>query len=83
MAINKLSPGTVHKIPADVRKLLTANPKLRVVWQDITPLARNEWLCWIMNAKKLETRDRRKRIMADKFGKGDRRPCCWMGCPHR
>ena len=55
--------------------------KQRVRYQeDITPLARNEWICWIIDAKKPETRTRRINIMLDKFFKGERRPCCWAGC---
>lgn len=83
MAINKISAGVVHKVPIDVRKNLSSLGKVRAVWEDITPLARNEWLCWIDNAKKLETRNRRIRIMTENLVAGKRRPCCWMGCPHR
>lgn len=75
--------GTVHKTPPDLQKIFTANSKAREVWEDVTPLARNEWICWIESAKKLETRDRRIKIMLDKFSLGKRRPCCWAGCPHR
>ncbi len=78
-----ISNGVVHKVPADLRKILISNPNLHEVWEDITPLARNEWLCWIEDAKKSETRDRRIKIMLDKFKLGKRRPCCWAGCPHR
>lgn len=78
-----ISNGTVHKLPADLRKVLIATPKALLTWEDITPLARNEWICWIDSAKKLETRERRIAIMQDKFKKGERRPCCWAGCPHR
>ena len=73
----------VHKIPSDVQKTLTSAQKIRAVWEDITPLARNEWICWITSAKKVETRNRRMRIMSENLLKGKRRPCCWAGCPHR
>jgi uncharacterized protein YdeI (YjbR/CyaY-like superfamily) len=79
----RVSTGTVHRVPADVKALLIATPKVWIVWEDITPLARNEWICWIESAKKDETRDRRIKIMQDKLLKGDRRPCCWAGCIHR
>ena len=81
--IKKISDGVVHKVPADLRKILISKPSVLEVWEDITPLSRNEWICWITSAKKLETRDRRIRIMCDKLLKGDHRPCCWAGCPHR
>lgn len=83
MVTNKISAGVVHKVPTDLRKILTSNPKVYVVWEDITPLARNEWLCWIENAKKLETRNRRVKIMTENLVVGKRRPCCWLGCSHR
>ncbi len=73
----------LHKIPTDLQKILTSLPKVKTVWGDITPLAKNEWICWIESAKKLETRDRRIKIMTENLLAGKRRPCCWTGCPHR
>ena len=78
-----ISNGVVHKTPNDLKSLFNAKPKVLAIWEDITPLARNEWICWIEDAKKLETRERRIKIMQDKFAKGERRPCCWAGCIHR
>ncbi len=78
-----ISSGTVHKLPTDMRGVLINAPKVRMLWEDITPLARNEWICWVESAKKEETRDRRIQIMQSKLLAGDRRPCCWAGCIHR
>ncbi len=75
--------GVVHKLPADVNAMIQTTPKVLALWQDITPLARNEWICWIDSAKKDETRDRRIKVAKDKMLKGMRRPCCWAGCGHR
>lgn len=83
MSKDKISNGTVHKTPSEVKHILVANPSIYNIWEDITPLARNEWICWIESAKKEETRERRIYIMLDKFKKGARRPCCWAGCIHR
>lgn len=83
MSTTVISSGVVHKVPTDVRALLTSKPKVHLVWEDITPLARNEWLCWIESAKQAETRKRRMTIMVDKLTRGERRPCCWAGCGHR
>ncbi|HTK33630.1 MAG TPA: YdeI/OmpD-associated family protein [Candidatus Paceibacterota bacterium] len=83
MSTEKISSGTVHNLPADVRNDIIAAPKVREVWEDITPLARNEWICWIESAKKSETRERRMRIMRENLVAGKRRPCCWAGCVHR
>lgn len=79
----KIADGVVHKTPADLREILILNPKILSIWQDITPLARNEWICWIMSAKQSETRIRRINVGKSKLESGVRRPCCWAGCPHR
>ena len=83
MAKPKLAGRMVHQLPADLRKALASDPKARAMWVDITPLARNEWICWVTSAKKAETRDKRITVGMDKMRKGMRRPCCWAGCPHR
>lgn len=75
--------GTVHSIPTDVRSMLGKHPVMLAAWQDITPLARNEFICWIEDAKKTETRQRRIEVARSKLESGQRRPCCWMGCLHR
>lgn len=72
-----------HSLPLDVKKVLAMNPKATEAWNDITPLAKNEWICWIISAKQEETRNRRIRITQESLSKGKRRPCCWAGCPHR
>lgn len=79
----RVSSGVVHTVPTDLRKIIISVSGVQKVWEDITPLARNEWICWITSAKKQETRKRRIKIMQDKFKLGERRPCCWAGCPHR
>ncbi len=78
-----ISSGVVHRIPSDVQKSLLSNPTVRLVWEDITLLARNEWICWITSAKKSETRTKRIAWMCSDLMKGKRRPCCWPGCKHR
>ena len=83
--MNKLHllDGTVHKLSADVRKVLEADPSALAAWNDITPLARNEWLCWVEGAKLIETRKRRVERVQTELAEGVRRPCCWPGCMHR
>lgn len=83
MAAKEISAGTVHNMPADLRKALLADPKVVVLWGDITPLARNEFICWVENAKQFETRNRRIRRTCEELLEGKRRPCCWIGCIHR
>ncbi|HEY4478068.1 MAG TPA: YdeI/OmpD-associated family protein [Candidatus Paceibacterota bacterium] len=79
----RLSDGTVHKLPRDLNEAISSNPKVGALWQDITPLARNEWICWVTSGKKSETRSIRIDKAISKLKSGMRRPCCWIGCPHR
>ena len=72
----------MHTIPVDLREVLASSPKALAVWEDITPLARNEWICWIEEAKKPETRNHRIERTRTELIDGKRRPCCWAGCPH-
>jgi uncharacterized protein YdeI (YjbR/CyaY-like superfamily) len=77
------STKMVHKLPNDFQKALNATPTAKAVWEDITPLARNEWICWVTSGKKAETRDIRIVKALSKLKSGMRRPCCWAGCVHR
>jgi len=78
-----IATGVVHQVPADLRDALLANLKALATWEDITPLARNEWICWVESAKKAETRSHRIEWGCSSLKNGKRRPCCWPGCPHR
>lgn len=79
----EISSGTVHKVPEDLRKAIVSNKKIHSLWEDITPLARNEWICWVTSGKKAETRGIRIEKAVSKLNGGMRRPCCWAGCTHR
>lgn len=79
----KISSGVVHDMPADLRKALLSDPKAFAAWEDITPLARNEWICWTVSVKKQETKDAHVKRVVNDLKKGKRRPCCWAGCVHR
>ena len=83
MSTKHISGGVAHQVPADWRKILLATPAVYALWEDITPLMRNEWICWIEDAKKEETRKRRIEVGISKLKSGMRRPCCWAGCTHR
>lgn len=73
----------MHKLPEDFRKAIQSTPAVKTLWDDITPLARNEWICWVTSGKKTETRDIRIKKALSKMKSGMRRPCCWVGCIHR
>jgi uncharacterized protein YdeI (YjbR/CyaY-like superfamily) len=83
MMNTKVSSGTVHKMPADLKQAILSVPKVKALWEDITPLARNEWICWVTSGKLAETRDIRIGKALSKMKGGMRRPCCWAGCTHR
>lgn len=78
-----LPGGTVHKMPSDLNDALQANAVALAAWRDITVLARNEFICWVENAKLIETRQRRVKRTIEELNEGKRRPCCWPGCTHR
>jgi len=80
---DSISAGVVHALPADLEDALRRDPHALKTWEDITPLARNEWICWIETAKKIETRRKRIDWGCTSLREGKRRPCCWPGCPHR
>ncbi|MEO7602129.1 MAG: YdeI/OmpD-associated family protein [Sphingomicrobium sp.] len=75
--------GVVHDLPDDLKEALERDSAALRTWDDITPLARNEWICWIESAKKAETRTKRIDWGCENLRDGQRRPCCWPGCPHR
>src|ERR1700690_50525 len=78
-----ISNGTVHKLPPDLQKALANNKSALKVWEDLTPLARNEWICWTTFVKKEETRKEHVKRVVSELKQGMRRPCCWLGCIHR
>lgn len=73
----------MHTLPTDFKKAIGSVPKVLSLWQDITPLSRNEWICWVTSGKKLETRNIRIEKAISKMKGGMRRPCCWAGCTHK
>ena len=75
--------GVVHELPTDLGAALASRPEALAAWRDITPLARNEWICWVETAKKSDTRAKRIVWGCENLEAGKRRPCCWPGCAHR
>ena len=64
-------------IPADLHKAINADPEVRALWEQITPMARWEWVRWTRSTGKAETRARRITVACSKLKAGERRPCCW------
>lgn len=79
-----ISSGLVHKVPEDLRKALASAPaEVLDVWNDITPIARRDWICWVISVKKEETREEHIRRLCESLMNGKRRVCCFAGCKHR
>ena len=80
---DEIASGVVHKVPTDLHEVLSSDPKALAAWNDLTPLARNEWICWVEFVKKPETRKNHIERVISELKEGKRRPCCWAGCIHR
>lgn len=83
MTNGKLSQGVTHVVPVDLRTALTMDSQALAAWENLTPLARNEWICWVTFVQKEETRKEHIKRLINELKEGKRRPCCWMGCTHR
>ena len=75
--------GILHEVPADMKKALRADEEILLKWNNLTPIQRNEWVCWITIVKQKETRAEHIERMVEELNEGKRQPCCWPGCPHR
>jgi hypothetical protein len=83
MSDKDISGGVVHDLPEDLQDTLAADAEALAAWEDLTPLARNEWICWTISVKKPETRQQHVARVRTELKEGMRRPCCWLGCIHR
>ena len=77
------NPDFRHRTPPELKAILDSDPALAGKWQALTPLARNEWICWTISAKQEATREKRRQRLQEEVLDGKKRPCCWPGCPHR
>jgi len=71
-----ITDGVAHEVPADLREVLTSDQKAFTAWENLTPLARNEWICWVTFVKKEETRKEHIKRLSIEIKEGKRRPCC-------
>ncbi|NWH07810.1 MAG: YdeI/OmpD-associated family protein [Alphaproteobacteria bacterium] len=79
----QLLGGLVHELPADLANALCKTNEVAALWQTLTPIARNEFICWVEDAKQMKTRERRVKRTIEELVEGQKRPCCWAGCIHR
>jgi hypothetical protein len=75
--------GTVHEASEDLQEAVRSDPAVLALWQNLTPLGRNEFICWVDDAKQPKTRRRRIERTCEELQEGKKRPCCWAGCIHR
>ena len=80
---NSFAHGTVHEAGRDLQAALQSDPDILTLWQSLTPLGRNEFICWVEDAKQPRTRQRRIERTREELLEGKKRPCCWAGCIHR
>jgi hypothetical protein len=78
-----IASGVVHSVPSDLQQALVSDGPALEKWESLTPLARNEWICWVESVKKPETRAEHIKRVRSELLEGKRRPCCWYGCIHR
>ena len=83
MAKKSVSSGVVHELPDDLRAALLSDSPALALWEGLTPLARNEWICWTISVTRPDTRKEHVERVVSELKEGMRRPCCWIGCIHR
>ena len=76
-------PDFRHQLTPELEAMLEGDASLSAKWEALTPLARNEWICWTLSAKQEATREKRRERLHEEILAGKKRPCCWPGCPHR
>lgn len=81
--MSNVSGGLVHKMPVDLASALSDKNETVALWESLTPIARNEFICWIEDAKQEKTRVKRIHRAIEALLEGKKRPCCWVGCIHR
>ena len=81
--VNAFPHGTVHEAGDDLQAAVRSDPQVFALWESLTPLGRNEFICWVDDAKQPATRQRRIRRTCEELLEGKKRPCCWVGCIHR
>ena len=77
------SHGIVHEAAEDLQAAIRSDPDVLTLWEGLTPLGRNEFICWVEDAKQPATRQRRIQRAREELLEGKKRPCCWVGCIHR
>ena len=77
-----ISGGLVHELPVDLARALIEKDAIGA-WEALSPVGRNEFICWVEDAKQESTREKRIFRAIEQLVEGKKRPCCWVGCIHR
>ena len=80
---NTFPHGTVHEVSEDLQAAIQSDAIVFALWRGLTPLGRNEFICWVDDAKQRATRERRIERTPGELLEGKKRQCCWAGCIHR
>ena len=75
MAPMEKEPET--ELPEDLAVALTNSPIATEVWNSTTTVARRDWITWMLQGRKAETRAIRLCKMIDMLEHGKRRVCCY------
>jgi hypothetical protein len=78
----KISGGLVHELPVDLARALIEKDTIGL-WEALSSIGRNEFICWVEDAKQEKTREKRIFRTIEELVEGKKRPCCWVGCIHR
>ena len=76
-AYNDSAKETARTLADDLRAALDDATDLAETWDDITPMARWEWVRWVNATRNADTRERRIEVSLSKMRAGKRRPCCF------
>jgi len=69
-------------LPIDLATALTERDVIHI-WEALTPIGRNEFICWVEDAKHEKARTKRIICALEELMEGKKWPCCWVGYIHR
>ncbi len=78
----EIKQGHIHSLPENWKEVFLSDRLLAENRNKLTDIARNEWIFWVLSAKKEVTQQKRFSRLVEQSKEGNKRPCCWPGCPH-
>lgn len=76
----ELSPAETEpepEVPGDLQAALADASEARRTWDSTTPIARLDWIHWIVSAKQSKTREKRIHDACEMLAAGKKRVCCF------